>query len=210
MSTTVDPVTDFIKAATWHGSLEKANAMLIARPELAASGIHAAAVLGDDAAVRHFLEQDPARVSATAPPYDAEPLVYLCLSKYLRLEPARKEAFLRSATALLDAGANPNAGFLLKGEWETALYGAAGVAHDAAMTRLLLERGADPNDVEVVYHSPESFDLEAMKAVLETGRLTGESRAVLLLRKLDWHDFEGVKYLLAQKLDPERDRWRNK
>lgn len=68
----------------------------------------------------------------------------MCLSKYVRLDSARTAGFLRAATALLDAGANPTAGFLLNGEFETALYGAGGVAHHAEMTRLLLERGASP------------------------------------------------------------------
>jgi hypothetical protein len=31
------------------------------------------------------------------------------------------------------------------------LYGAAGVAHHADMTRLLIDRGADPNDEETPY-----------------------------------------------------------
>jgi len=79
------------------------------------------------------------------------------MSNYLRLDKARSEGFLRAATALLDAGADPSSGFWTEGkypEFETALYGAAGVAHHAEMTRLLLERGANPNDEEAVYHSP--------------------------------------------------------
>lgn len=37
----------------------------------------------------------------------------------------------------------------------SALYGAAGVAHDPELTRILLGAGADPNDGESVYHSTE-------------------------------------------------------
>jgi len=77
-------------------------------------------------------------------------LTYLCFSKYLRLDPARSDGFVRAATALLDARANSNTGFYEanhqpKPEWESVLYGAAGVAHHPELTRLLLERGADPN-----------------------------------------------------------------
>jgi hypothetical protein len=39
-----DPVNRFLAAATWHGSLDDASALLAAHPEIAASGIHAAAV----------------------------------------------------------------------------------------------------------------------------------------------------------------------
>src|SRR5262249_37144126 len=189
----------FLQAALWHGSLAKAREMLAAGPELATSEIHTAAVVGDDGAVRLFLERDPSSVHATSDPYGGEPLVYLCLSKFLRLDPSRSDAFLRTATALLDAGADPNSGFWTRGEHperETALYGAAGVAHHAAMTKLLIERGADPNDGEVAYHSPETRDNAALRILVETERLTRESLRLMLLRKIDWHDHDGVKYLI--------------
>jgi ankyrin repeat protein len=191
--------TEFIRASTWHGSLERANALLAAHPELAGSDVHTAAILGDDARVRGFVASDPASVHARSEPYGANALTLLCLSKYLRLERGRSDAFVRAAAALLDAGADPNGGFWTTGahpEYETPLYGAAGVAHDVALTRLLLERGADPNDPEAVYHSPETDDNAALAALVETGRLTAESLAIMLVRKHDWHDHEGVRYLL--------------
>lgn len=205
-----DPRTAFLDAATWHGDLARAEAILAAHPELAARDIHTAAVLGDAAAVGAFLEQDPASATATSEPFGADPLVYLCLSKYFRLDPSRTQDFLTSAKALLDAGADPNAGFWNEGEFETALYGAAGVAHHAAMTRLLLERGADPTDVEVVYHSPETWGdgNDAMKLVVQTGRLSAEDLALMLIRKHDFHDHEGAKWLLEHGADPNHQRQR--
>jgi len=170
MATTDDPRAAFIEAAVWHGTLERAEAILAAHPELASSDIHVAAILGDDAAVRRFLALDPKNVTAKSGPYGGDALVYL--------------------------------------EFETALYGAAGVAHHPEMTRLLLERGADPNDVEVVYHSPETHDNAAMKFVVETGKLSAESLAMMLIRKHDWHDYEGVKYLLEHGADPNLKRQR--
>src|SRR5437879_2823298 len=73
-----DPVTTFIEAAVWHGSLERAEAILAAHPKVAGSGIHAAAVLGDDAAVRRFLALDPGSATAKREPYGGDSLVYLC------------------------------------------------------------------------------------------------------------------------------------
>jgi len=201
----------FIQAATWHGTLDDAEAMLAQHPELRAGDIYTAAILGDDQAVRRFLAADPASVSAKSPPYGGDALNYLALSKYLRLDPARTSGFLRAAAALLDAGADPNTGFWTTGQFperETALYGAAGVAHHAELTRLLLERGADPNDGEAVYHSPETYDNAAMKLLVETGKLTTENLALMLIRKHDWHDYEGAKYLLERGVDPNYRRER--
>ena len=88
------------------------------------------------------------------------------------------------------------------------LYGAAGVAHHAEMTRLLLERGADPNDEETPYHAPETYDNAALKILVESGKLTGDSLAMILLRKTDWHDYDGIEWLLERGVDPNRmTRW---
>ncbi len=175
------------------------------------SDIHTAAVLGDAVLVRRFLERDPANATRTSEPYGGDALNYLCLSKYLRLEAARSDAFLRAATALLDAGADPNTGFWTTGqhpERETALYGAAGVAHHAGLTRLLLDRGADPNDGEAVYHSPETRDNATMQLLVETGRITAENLALMLIRKHDWHDYAGARWLLEHGADPNYQRQR--
>ncbi len=203
--------TAFLAAATWHGDLATAEQILARHPEVAGRDLHTAAVLGDDTAVHRFLAADPQAATARSAPHGGTALTYLCLSRYLRLDPARSDGFLGAATALLDAGADPNGGFWTEGqfpEFETPLYGAAGVAHHEGLTRLLLARGADPNDVEVVYHSPESDDSAAMKAVVETGRLSAESLAMMLVRKHDWHDEHGVRYLLQHGADPNRRRSR--
>jgi hypothetical protein len=42
------------------------------------------------------------------------------------------------------------------------------------LTRLLLERGADPNEVETPYHVPESYDNSALKVLVESGKLNPE------------------------------------
>lgn len=199
--------TEFIRAAIWHGSLAEADSMLGQYPELADASIFTAAILGHAELVSAFLAADPAGVTYTAAPYGGNALVYLCMSKFLRLHPDRSDDFLKTARILLEAGADPNAGFLTTGafpEFETALYGAAGVAHHEGLTRLLLEFGADPNDGEAVYHSPETDDNGAMKALVETGRLTPESLVLMLIRKHDWHDYPGAKYLLEAGADPNR------
>jgi ankyrin repeat protein len=220
MTTMTDAVTEFIEAAcvprdSSHasGTLERANAILAEHPEIAQSSIHTAAILGDDAAVRRFLADDPATATGKGGPYGWDALTHLCFSRYLRLDAGRSEGFVRAARALLDAGASANSGFYEmehqpKPEWEPVLYGAAGIAHHPDLTRLLLERGAKPNDNEVVYHTPEGYDNRALQLLVETGKLSQDDLALMLIRKHDWHDYEGAKWLLEHGVDPNPKRFR--
>jgi ankyrin repeat protein len=215
-----DPVPAFIVAAcvpldSGHatGTLEPAEAVRAAHPEVGEINIYTAAILGNDAGVRRFLAIDGGLATAKGGPHGWDALTYLCFSRYLRLDRSRSEGFVRAAKALLDAGASANTGFYESShqphpEFESALYGAAGVAHHAELTRLLLERGADPNDEEVPYHTPEGYDNEALKVVVESGKLNEDSLAMMLVRKHDWHDYDGVLFLLGHGADPNRgNRW---
>jgi ankyrin repeat protein len=209
-----DPLSTFLVAASapldaWHasGTLEEARAILASHPELAGATIYAAAVLGDDESVRKFLALDSASATVKGGPHEWDPLTYLCFSRFLRLDPSKSEGFMRAARALLDAGASANTGFFEKNhqpapEFESAIYGAAGVAHHPELTRLLLERGANPNDGETPYHVIETDDNRAMQILVESGKLTADSIATLLLRKHDWHDYEGIKWLLEHGASP--------
>lgn len=194
------------------GTLERAETLRAAHPGIAGASIHTAAILGDDAAVRGFLARAADAATAKGGPHGWDALTHLCFSRYLH-DAARSDGFVRAAAALLDAGASANTGWTEpdhrpEPEWEPVLYGAAGVAHHAPLTRLLLERGADPNQNEVVYHAPETHDNAAMALLVETGRLTPEHLSLMLIRKHDWHDLAGARYLLAHGADPNR-RWRH-
>ncbi len=209
-----DAIAAFIEAACVplnqghaSGTLELANKLLREHPDIATASIHVAAILGDDPAVRQFLAAEPSCATAKGGPRSWDALTHLCFSRYLRLDAARSAGFVKAARALLDAGASPNTGWhemhhQPKPEWESVLYGAAGIARHEALTRLLVERGAEPNDGEVTYHAPEGWDNGALKVLVQTGKLTDASLATMLLRKTDWHDYEGIKWLLEQGVDP--------
>jgi ankyrin repeat protein len=213
-----DPVAAFIEVAcvplhSGHGTgtLEHAETILERYPAVAGSNVHVAAILADEAGVREWLRRDPGNATAKGGPRGWDALTHLCFSRYLRIDKERSEAFVRTARALLDAGASAQTGFIEMIDHpnprpilESAIYGAAGVARHVELTRLLLERGADPNDEETPYHIPETYDNDVLRVVLESGKLNQQSLATVLLRKADWHDGEGLKLALAYGADPNR------
>lgn len=187
------------------GTSDRADAIRAAHPEVERASIHAASVLGDAVAVRRFLADDPGCATAPGGPYGWDPLTHLCFSNYLKHEPGRE--FVAAARLLLEAGASANTGWFEPGHepepmWESALYGAAGVAHHPELTQLLLDHGADPNDGETPYHAPETRDNRALQVLVQCGRLTADNLAMMLLRKTDWHDLEGIRWLLGAGVDP--------
>jgi ankyrin repeat protein len=128
------------------------------------------------------------------------------------MSPGRRHSFGRRL--LLDAGANVNTGWHQTIDTpprqivESAIYGAAGVAQHAGVTRLLLERGADPNDEETPYHVAETRNNDVLRILLDSGTLNTESMTTVLARKADWHDLEGMRLLLERGADPNRlTRW---
>jgi len=191
------------------GTLEEAETILARYSHVAASSIYAAAILADDTAVRAFLARDPSSATAKGGPLGWDALTHLCFSRYLRLDRARSEAFVRTARALLDAGASPNTGWIEtidhpnpRPVLEAAIYGAAGVAQHAGLTRLLLERGADPNDEETAYHVIETYDNTVLQILLESGKWNQRSLSTALLRKCDWHDLDGLRLVLEGGANP--------
>ena len=217
-----DPVAEFIVAACvpregWHssGTLERAEAILAAHGGVARANIYTAAILGDVASVRRFLRTDAASATEKGGPQGWDALTHLCFLKYLRLGRARSDGFVAAANALLEAGASANTGWYEmidhpnpRPTFESAIYGAAGLAQHPGLTQLLLERGADPNDEETPYHVAETRDNTVMKTLVESGKLNETSLTTILLRKADWHDFEGFQWLLGHGADANRaTRW---
>jgi ankyrin repeat protein len=160
------------------GRAERAEALLAADPSLARAGFEVALVLGDAEAVAAALAGDPELVHRELPGPGRRPLSCACHSAFLSPGQARAPGVRRVVELLLDAGADPNETFDNEYGAMPVLYGAAGVAHDPATTRLLLERGADPDDGESVYHSVEAEDTTCLEILLEHGATVRDTNAL--------------------------------
>ena len=158
----------------------RAQAMLAARPEIA-DDPWAALVLG---------RAWPGDPSAPGGPRGWAPLLYVCHSCFPSAALARE---------LLDRGADPNASFENEYGSMSALYGAAGVAHDPDLTRVLLEAGASPDDGESLYHATEARDPACLALLLQHGATTRHTNA--LAHALDDERLEHVRLLLAAGAD---------
>ena len=164
-----DPILNNGPAA--HARHERAALRILKRyPEIARANIHTAVVCGDLSEVERILKQRPEAATEPGGPQRRRhlpeleklwtPLLHLC---YGRLPTAAaSENAVAIARALLDAGADPNDRFEV-GDGPhryTALCGVAGEGEDdapahpqrEALARLLLERGAEPYDIQVIYN----------------------------------------------------------
>jgi hypothetical protein len=155
---------------------------LLDTPDLATDGPYAACAAGNEAALEQMAAADPGWVNRPGGPFALPPLVAVTHS-ILAQVPEFRDRLYRSAQSLLQAGADPNQAIGNRFAPATldapdakaplsALYGAAGVNRDPALTNLLLDAGADPNDGESLYHSLENPDCTRM-LLLRGARVSG-------------------------------------
>jgi len=179
--------------------------MLVRYPQIAAANIHTAAVCGDLATVERILKERPEAATEPGGPLRRRgvpereklwtPILHLCYGRLPTI--AARENAVAIAQALLDnrtddnGGADPNDYFEVGSHpcRYTALCGVAGEGEDdapphpqrEALARLLLARGAEPYDVQLLYNSHFHEDrLWQMKLVYEFSVKAG--------RRTDWDD----------------------
>jgi uncharacterized protein len=137
----------------------RAERIRVHHPELATSCIHAAVVCGELEHTLRLLAEDPTLVTSRGGPQGWVPLLFAC---YGRLPNRRfDEHSVAIVRALLDAGAQADTSFLhpdgdLRFFALTGVIGHGELAqpeHPRAeeLARLLLARGASPNDSQALY-----------------------------------------------------------
>ena len=189
--TTADDASTFLRLACLNYADDtparwaEARQILERAPGIIEGNAHVAAAAAEPGALRRVLAADPAAARREGGPFQWEPLFYLA---YARHDPAISlDATLQSARLLLDAGANPNAGYLWHGLPTpfTVLTGAFGEGeagpersprhpHSLALARLLLAAGADPNDGQALYNRMFQPGNDHLELLFEFGLGTGD------------------------------------
>ena len=171
---------------------EQARRLLAENPLISSGSFYTAATVGEIAAVRTALEDNPSLARLPGGPHNWGPLLY---AAYSRLNSTTKtHSTLEVARLLLEHGADPNAGFLWQGRYLfTALTGAfgegeAGPVHQPehqycyALARLLLEAGADPNDSQTLYNRMFTGGTRHLELLFEFG--LGKERGSVWFKRL--------------------------
>ena len=149
----------------------RAKTVLDVHPELARDSIHTAAAVGNPQLVATFLATDPALATRASTQAGTEPLIYACHAGLQRLLGVGDADRVHTVRLLLDAGASANSAMTLDHDPKAvipALYFAC-VSNNVAVARFLLERGANPNDGESVYHAAELNHRDCLDLLLTHG-----------------------------------------
>ncbi len=203
----IDRSSDAIESSFLRAIFERreqqARRLVRENPHLRRANICSAAILGNSDFVRRQLQEKPALARQTIPPRNLTVLHYLAVSPFHRDGAQQAADIVESAGLLLRAGADPNSSYSSAQDPDsrlTVLYLAAGVANNAALTKLLLDAGASPDDNESLYHAAEHNDQACLRLLLESGaRVAGTN---VLKRKLDFDDIDGTQLLLRYGADP--------
>ena len=199
-------VEEFLVASVrdWTG---RAARMLARDPWIATYDFRTAVILGDAARVRAMLDRDPALATRSDARTGWTALHAACASRWHRIDPGRAEGLTEVARLLLDAGADPGVkagspgqpGGQGGGQWSPLFCAVAG-ASNPAITRLLLERGARPDDDHVLYLAAFPDDHECLRLLLPYA--LDITRTTALSAPLSTGDIAGVEILLEAGADP--------
>ncbi len=204
--------------AVEHGRTGIVSRMLKAHRQLPNHSIFTAAAAGDADQVARRIAADPACVHEARGRGAWTPLAYACATPVHRASARHAARVLRTATLLLDAGVSPNSGSLY---WESrdtsapisALYHAC-MSDNVPLVNLLLDRGANTQDGEAIYHAAQLDRRACLEALVAHGADLSSTQSPYGNTPLYFlvghqHDddgraawFKGLTWLLEHGADP--------
>ncbi|WP_341366651.1 ankyrin repeat domain-containing protein [Yoonia sp. BS5-3] len=190
-----------LKIALYHGQVQVVQRLIWETPDLADDAFGLQVALFDWPAVRDVLAYDPAAATRTYGP--RRPILHLAFSKMLKIWPEKQADMIAIAEALVAHGADVNDGYPAEPgstHMLSALYGALGHAGNMPLAKWLLDRGANPDDGESLYHATELGHHDGLKMLLAAGPNPKGTNA--LRRAMDFDDPVMVKMLLDAGADP--------
>jgi len=174
-TTHAERVATFLTFACWdhhvhgksdHRMYDRAAARLLQQhPEIARDSLFTAIVSGEIAMVEDVLLTRPEAAREPGGSRGWTPILYLCFTRFSH--PATVAQALAIARALLERGANPNDFYMAGDARYSALTGVAGEGEQDAprqpyareLFQLLLDYGANPFDIQVLYDTHFSGDV---------------------------------------------------
>lgn len=190
-----------LKRALFLGQEGAVQQLIEADPDLPAHNFGLLCATYDSARVQRVLGEDPS--AATRVVGVRSPILHLAFSKHFRARPDLETDMIAIAEALVANGADVNESYPAEPGSEhrlTAIYGALGHAGNLALAAWLLDRGADPNDDETLYHATELGHVEGLRLLMAHGVETKGTNA--LLRMIEFDEIEGTRLLLDYGADP--------
>ena len=192
----------------WTG---RAARLLAATPEIAGYNFATAVVLGDADRVREEIERDPALATRPDPRSGWTPLHAVCGSRWHRLDPPRADGLLSVARLLLDAGADleariggPRGERRGRTPLQCATASASTGAGNEPLLRLLLERGAVPEDHDLYMVGFAGNAHQCLRLLLDYTRDVARTVETALSAPISIGDTEGCRLLLEAGADPRR------
>ncbi|MES0809480.1 ankyrin repeat domain-containing protein [Roseibium sp. SCPC15] len=196
-----DERAERLKVALYFGQNWVIEKLLKDDPGLKDENLGLQIALYDLAAVRSALAENPE--AATRIIGVRSPLLHLAFSKEIHRSSDKAQDMIAIAELLVANGADVDDGYPAEPGSDhklSALYGAMCHADNFELGKWLLEKGADPNDDESLYHSTELNRTRALAILLQHGAKPDGTNA--LPRALDFENVEMVRLLLEAGADP--------
>ncbi len=192
---------DRLKMALYLGQHWVVDALMSADPTLEEDNLGLQIALYRKDAVEAAVWSDP--IAATRAIGVRSPILHLAFSRHHKADGVDAKVSVEIAELLIAKGADVNDAYPAEPGSDnmlSALYGALGHADNMALSRWLLERGANPNDGESLYHSTELGHHVGLDMLLEFGADPTGTNA--MLRAMDFNDHLAVEKFLAHGSDP--------